>query len=212
MSREQEVESLKQRVDSLLRLKKDYQPTCVVFKDLFIEMALCFIAKHDNKNICSYTEIKTEKEHEKALKMLDEVFEAKEGTPEADKAIELAKAIEVYEDKYYPIKEPTEEGLKKFRVEQMAGPPHPGGVIKRIYFEPLEISVAKFAQHLGVSRKHVSELLNEKIGISPEMAVRLSTLFGTSILMWLNMWLDYSISQVDTSKIKVKPIIETKNE
>lgn len=91
---------------------------------------------------------------------------------------------------------------------KMFNPPHPGVLIKSMYFEPLEITVTYFAKKLGVSRKHVSELLNEKSGISPEMAVRLSLAFGTSVEMWLDMWRDYSLSKVDESTLHVEPLFE----
>jgi plasmid maintenance system antidote protein VapI len=40
---------------------------------------------------------------------------------------------------------------------------------------------------LGVSRKHLSNLVNEKVGITPDMAMRLSRAFATSPVLWMNM-------------------------
>jgi antitoxin HigA-1 len=61
----------------------------------------------------------------------------------------------------------------------MKNPPHPGGFVLRQCIEPLGLSITDAAA-LGVTRTTLSELVNEKRGISPEMAVRLSKVFGGS--------------------------------
>ncbi len=61
----------------------------------------------------------------------------------------------------------------------MKNPPHPGGVVYRQCIEPLGLSITDAAAALGVTRNTLSELVNAKRrGISPEMAVRLSKVFG----------------------------------
>ena len=79
----------------------------------------------------------------------------------------------------------------------MHDPPHPGGVLRRQWFDPMRISVTSAAKHLGVSRKALSELVNEHAGISPEMAVRLSIVLGTSSEMWMNMQTSYGLWQAE---------------
>jgi len=54
----------------------------------------------------------------------------------------------------------------------MHNPPHPGEVIKQPCIEPLWLSITETAKALGVSRKTLSELVNGRADISPEMAVR----------------------------------------
>ena len=49
-----------------------------------------------------------------------------------------------------------------------------------------ELSVSRLAQALGVSRQSVNELIRERRSVSPEMALRLSRLFGNSAEFWLN--------------------------
>jgi antitoxin HigA-1 len=56
----------------------------------------------------------------------------------------------------------------------MKNPPHPGGVVFRQCIEPLGLTIADVAEALGVTGNTLSELVNGKRGISPEMAVRLS--------------------------------------
>ena len=69
---------------------------------------------------------------------------------------------------------------------QMHNPPHPGEVIRELCLTPLGISVTAASKALGVSRKTLSQLLNGKAGISPEMAIRLSRLFGNAPEFWIN--------------------------
>jgi antitoxin HigA-1 len=75
----------------------------------------------------------------------------------------------------------------------MHNPPHPGEVIRGLYLEPLGVSVTAAAKALGISRKHLSQLMNGHMGISPEMAIRLSIAFGTSAESWLRQQMYYDL-------------------
>lgn len=86
----------------------------------------------------------------------------------------------------------------------MKKPPHPGGTVLHDCIEPLGLSVTDAAQKLGVSRFTLSELVNGKRGISPEMAVRLSKAFGASAESWLALQAQYDLAQVKADRIKVK--------
>jgi antitoxin HigA-1 len=57
---------------------------------------------------------------------------------------------------------------------------------------------------LGVTRTTLSELVNEKRGISPEMAVRLSKVFGGSAESWLVQQAQYELAHVPADRIKLK--------
>ena len=76
---------------------------------------------------------------------------------------------------------------------KMHNPPHPGEVLKEFCLEPLDLSVTRAAEALGVSRKTLSAILNGRAGISPEMALRLSKAFGTSPESWLNQQMHYDL-------------------
>jgi len=77
----------------------------------------------------------------------------------------------------------------------MHNPPHPGEIIRKDCLEPLDLSVTDAAEGLGVSRKHLSQLLNGRAGISPEMAIRLSKAFGGSPESWLTQQMQYDLQQ-----------------
>ena len=76
---------------------------------------------------------------------------------------------------------------------RMHNPPHPGEILRELCIEPLGLSVTRAAEALGVSRKTLSAILNERAGISPEMAIRLSKAFGTSAESWLNQQVQYDL-------------------
>lgn len=71
--------------------------------------------------------------------------------------------------------------------ERNRKPTHPGAIVRLDYMEPLSLSVTALAERLGVSRKHLSAIVNERAGVTPDMALRLSRAFGTSPGLWLNM-------------------------
>ena len=77
----------------------------------------------------------------------------------------------------------------------MYNPPHPGGIIREFCIEPLGLTVTEAAKALGVTRKTFSALLNGRSGISPEMALRLSKVFGRSPEGWLKLQLQHDLWQ-----------------
>jgi len=86
----------------------------------------------------------------------------------------------------------------------MKNPPHPGGVVLRQCIEPLGLTITDAAEALGVTRNTLSELVNEKRGISPEMAVRLSKVFGGTADGWLVQEAQYDLAHVRADKMNLK--------
>lgn len=75
----------------------------------------------------------------------------------------------------------------------MHNPPHPGEILKELYLQPLELTIIEVAKGIGVSRKSLSELVNGKFGVSPDMAIRLAKAFATSPESWLNLQQQYDL-------------------
>ncbi len=75
----------------------------------------------------------------------------------------------------------------------MHNPAHPGELLKSLCLEPLALTVTQTAQALGVARKTLSELINQKSGVSPEMAIRLSKAFNTTPEFWMNLQQQYDL-------------------
>ncbi len=66
-------------------------------------------------------------------------------------------------------------------------PTHPGTVLLEDVMKPLRLTITDAAQMLGVSRKALSEFVNEKAMLSPEMAIRIAKATNTSVESWMNM-------------------------
>ncbi len=66
-------------------------------------------------------------------------------------------------------------------------PVHPGELLREEFQHEYGLTAARLAAALGVSRQSVYELLRERRGLSPEMALRLARLFGNSAAFWLNL-------------------------
>ena len=65
-------------------------------------------------------------------------------------------------------------------------PTHPGEMLREDFLQDYGLTVSSLAEALGVSRQTVNELLRGRRAVSPEMALRLSRLFGNSAEFWLN--------------------------
>jgi addiction module HigA family antidote len=88
----------------------------------------------------------------------------------------------------------------------MFNPPHPGDVL-RDYLG--DVSVTDAAKHLGVTRAALSRILNAHVGISAEMALRLSEALGTSPDMWIGMQAQYDLwNAAKKHRRKVAPLIK----
>lgn len=72
-------------------------------------------------------------------------------------------------------------------------PAHPDEILRKNYFKERNISVTELALGLGVARANLSAIINERAGISPEMAVKLSEAFGNTTQFWVNLQKNYEI-------------------
>ena len=84
---------------------------------------------------------------------------------------------------------------------EMHDPPHPGEVLRGLYLEPLGFTVTEAARRIDVTRKTLSELVNGRAGVSPEMALRIGAATKTTAESWLNT------SFASTNKISLKTFV-----
>ena len=91
----------------------------------------------------------------------------------------------------------------------MMNPPHPGEIVRGECLEPLSLTVTRAAEGLGVSRQTLSELVNERAGISVEMAIRLSKSFGSTPETWLGLQTAYDLAKARSKKIEVEQFVTT---
>jgi antitoxin HigA-1 len=89
---------------------------------------------------------------------------------------------------------------------RMKNPGHPGRIVRHEYIEASGFTVTEAARRLGVTRQTLNNLINEKAGISPEMAIRLSKAFGNRPDVWLGLQIKYDLARAEKNAdhIKVK--------
>jgi antitoxin HigA-1 len=66
-------------------------------------------------------------------------------------------------------------------------PTTPGEILAELFLRPRKVSIAKFAEAAGVTRKHMSAIVNGRAAITAESATRIATVLGTSAQVWLNL-------------------------
>ena len=86
----------------------------------------------------------------------------------------------------------------------MKNPPHPGQSVRYDCLEPLGLSVTEAAHKLGVSRKQLSDIVNCRSGISPEMAIRLDKAFGGGAETWYRLQSAYELAQAMEKADRIK--------
>lgn len=117
----------------------------------------------------------------------------------------------------WTLKTITANDIMDERMEQLKRrerrPSLPGAFLREIVFPELGISQDAFAQKLGVSRKTISEVLNEKRPVSTDLAWRLGKLLGNGPELWLNMQRTVDLwdaLHIDTSKYEdIEPLRKT---
>jgi len=99
--------------------------------------------------------------------------------------------------------------MKKKGLKIGMKPSHPGAFIKTEVIDELGLSVTKAAEVLGVRRATLSELLNKKAALSPEMALRLEKAFDLNmdVLLRMQAWFDATEMRKQAGKIKIPPYV-----
>ncbi|MGE5206293.1 MAG: HigA family addiction module antitoxin [Chlamydiota bacterium] len=92
-------------------------------------------------------------------------------------------------------------------------PVHPGEILRVEFMEPLGLNPHKLSRALRVSAPAIYEIVNERRGISTDMALRLAHCFGTTAEFWLNMQTSYDLDVLrdkDSARIEreVLPVKE----
>lgn len=94
-------------------------------------------------------------------------------------------------------------------MERTRKPSLPGDILRELYLEPLGLTIAAFAERIGVSRKTVSAIVNGRAPVSVDMALRLSRAFDTTPNLWLNLQQAVDIweaRQKQGSWMRIQPI------
>lgn len=86
----------------------------------------------------------------------------------------------------------------------MRNPVHPGRLVRHDCLEPLGLTITAGATVLDVSRQTLNNVVNEKTGISAEMAIRLSKAFGSTAETWLALQTAFDLAQARRNEKRIK--------
>ncbi len=91
------------------------------------------------------------------------------------------------------------------RVPKYRPPTHPGEILLKDFLNPMGITQQQLADAVHVPDQRINELVNQKQGITPSTAVRLSKFFGNSLEFWLNLqqsWELYYVMKDEEEELK----------
>jgi addiction module HigA family antidote len=74
-------------------------------------------------------------------------------------------------------------------------PMHPGIVLNEVYLKEMDLNQSQFAEMCKCSPRKINEIVNAKRGISPEFAITLEKVLGTSAEMWVRIQAEYDLWQ-----------------
>jgi antitoxin HigA-1 len=66
-------------------------------------------------------------------------------------------------------------------------------MLLEVFLKPLEISQSDFAARMGVSYPRLNELIHKRRGVTPDTALRLARVLGTSAEFWLELQLEWDL-------------------
>jgi addiction module HigA family antidote len=93
-------------------------------------------------------------------------------------------------------------------IELNRMPTHPGEILREEFLIPLDMTQSHLAKALHTSFRAINELVNEKRGITIEMALKLSKYFGTTPQLWLNLQNQYDLYKISIKKKEILDEVE----
>lgn len=85
---------------------------------------------------------------------------------------------------------------------------HPGEQLREEFLPEYGITASQLADSIGVSDETMSRILDEKSGLTPNIAVRLGKFFGTSAEMWMNMQAGYDLEREAGRDVRIRRTVE----
>jgi len=88
-------------------------------------------------------------------------------------------------------------------------PSHPGEILREMFINEYKLTITDVAEGLGMARANLSAIVNERAGISPEMAVKLSEAFCNTPQFWMNLQKNYELWHAErkVNRLKVRHFV-----
>jgi antitoxin HigA-1 len=85
------------------------------------------------------------------------------------------------------------------RIPTNRPPVHPGEVLREEFLGPMGLSQVELADRLSIPFQRVNMIVREKRAVTPDTALRLSKLFGTTVDFWMNLQLACDVYEAEHS-------------
>jgi addiction module HigA family antidote len=101
------------------------------------------------------------------------------------------------------------------RPERKRRPTHPGEILLHDVIQPLGLTQTEFAERLRISYPRLNEIIHGKRGVTPDTALRIAALLGTSPEVWLNLqqavdlWDAQNSTETRRALRKIEPVKQT---
>jgi addiction module HigA family antidote len=93
--------------------------------------------------------------------------------------------------------------MAAFRMKRRPTPP--GTILRELYLEPRGATVTAFARAVGCSRKHMSDIVNDRARLDAELAARVAKVLGTSARLWVNLQAGVDAWDAERAALKWRP-------
>jgi addiction module HigA family antidote len=143
--------------------------------------------------------IQTSEEHALALEEVSKLMDSnvKLGSVDGNRLDTLISQVQAYESIHLPMDSPNRFEAIAFRVEQQLDEIHPGEILLEEFMKPMNTSINQLTEALDLPLSQINAIINGKLPIAMDVALRLGKLYSMDPKFWLNLQTEY-----DTRKAK----------
>jgi addiction module HigA family antidote len=143
--------------------------------------------------------IQTSEEHALALEEVSKLMDSnvKLGSVDGNRLDALISQVQAYESIHLPMDSPNRFEAIAFRVEQQLDEIHPGEILLEEFMKPMNTSINQLTEALDLPLSQINTIINGKLPIAMDVALRLGKLYSIDPKFWLNLQTEY-----DTRKAK----------
>jgi addiction module HigA family antidote len=143
--------------------------------------------------------IQTSEEHALALEEVSKLMDSnvKLGSVDGNRLNALISQVQAYESIHFPMDSSNRFEAIEFRVEQQLDEIHPGEILLEEFMKPMNTSINQLTEALDLPLSQINAIINGKLPIAMDVALRLGKLYSMDPKFWLNLQTEY-----DTRKAK----------
>jgi addiction module HigA family antidote len=137
--------------------------------------------------------IQTSEEHALALEEVSKLMDSnvKLGSVDGNRLDALVSQVQAYESIHFPMDSPNRFETISFRVEQQLDQIHPGEILLEEFMKPMNTSINELTAALDLPLSQLNEIINGKLPIAMDVALRLGKFYSMDPKFWLNLQTEY---------------------